>query len=122
MAEVGWEPRRATRGPKFVLTQEERATREQKYQKRYYHSEKGKLARRRIALKRYYGITTEEYNAMLAKQGGRCALCDRTGLHADHCHITGKFRGLLCRPHNVALGTLGDNEPGLLKALEYIRG
>lgn len=84
---------------------------------------------RKAALKRKYKITPEDYENMLAAQGGHCALCDRTPdqerhkyLNVDHCHETGKVRGLLCTPHNHAFGKFGDNEAGLLMALAYIRG
>jgi hypothetical protein len=83
---------------------------------------------RRTVLKRRYGITPEDYEAMLLAQCGHCALCDRTPaqeryghLNVDHCHATGKVRGLLCTPHNHALGKLGDSEAALLRALAYIR-
>ena len=84
---------------------------------------------RRHILKRKYGITPEDYDRMLAEQGGHCALCSKTEsdekhgrLNIDHCHTTGKVRGLLCTPHNRALGTLGDNEEGIARALKYIQG
>lgn len=84
---------------------------------------------RRIQLKRRYGITPEDYDRMLAAQGGRCALCERAPsqerfghLSIDHCHDTGKIRGLLCTPHNSAIAAFGDNEDGLFRALRYIKG
>ncbi len=88
---------------------------------------RGKETHRRAKLKWRYGITPEDYDAMLVAQGGHCALCDRTPsdhrrLNIDHDHETGAVRGLLCDPHNRAIGNLGDNEAGLLLALEYIRG
>ena len=80
-------------------------------------------------LKRKFGIGLKDYNDLFMKQDGCCALC---GTHAltqrfenfavDHCHKTGKVRGLLCIGCNTALGKLGDNEEGLLKALGYVRG
>jgi hypothetical protein len=67
-------------------------------------------------LKRTYGITYEEYKAMEKKQKGRCAICKnretlilhgkKARLSIDHCHITGKLRGLLCNTCNVATGYL----------------
>lgn len=79
--------------------------------------------------KRKYGITLDDYNAMLAAQGGHCALCEKTPedekrfkrLNVDHCHETGRVRGILCTRCNFAIGILGDNEAGLSAALRYIR-
>lgn len=56
---------------------------------------------------RAHGITVEQYEAMLAKQGGKCAMCHRPFRrtpHIDHCHKTGRVRGLLCAGCNVAVG------------------
>jgi hypothetical protein len=55
-----------------------------------------------------------------------CENCGRSqkgrgGLCLDHDHVTGKFRGWLCRPCNLAIGNLGDNREGLLRALGYLR-
>lgn len=85
--------------------------------------------RRRRALKQFYGISPDEFEALFVAQGGHCALCPRTaadqagrGLHVDHCHVTGRVRGLLCSSCNRGLGHLGDDEAGLLRALAYVRG
>jgi hypothetical protein len=43
------------------------------------------------------------------------------GLHFDHCHETGLFRGWLCSKCNSGLGLLGDNEEALERALRYLR-
>ena len=79
-------------------------------------------------LKRY-GLMEEEYQALLVKQGGHCALCPkipeeevRKVLSIDHDHDTKLVRGLLCMRCNSGLGSLGDNEAGLARALAYIRG
>lgn len=65
------------------------------------------------AWRRRYGITRADYDAMLAAQGGHCAVCPRTEpggrgryFHVDHDHQTGKVRGLLCHEHNTALRAL----------------
>lgn len=66
-------------------------------------------------LRTRYGITRETYNEMLENQGGGCAICARKSpgngkgdqyFDVDHCHETGKVRGLLCRQCNVLLGQL----------------
>ena len=73
-----------------------------------------------------YGITLAERDAMLAAQGGVCAVCRCTepgtiiGWHVDHCHATGKIRGILCHHCNVALGAAKD-DPARLRALaDYV--
>ncbi len=72
-----------------------------------------------------YGITIEEFDEMAAGQGGVCAICKQppTGrvLHVDHDHITGKVRGLLCGPHNRALGLFGDDINLLMEAASYLK-
>jgi hypothetical protein len=74
-----------------------------------------------------YGIGLVEYEAMLAAQGGGCAVCAATKpggrgkrFHVDHDHETGAVRGLLCHACNVAIGTLGDDTDRLLAAATYV--
>lgn len=68
--------------------------------------------------RRNYGLTPEQADAMKA-QG--CALCGKkTGLHIDHDHNTGRVRGVLCTPHNTAIGALGDSVEGLMAAAAYL--
>lgn len=60
-------------------------------------------------LKARYGIDIEQYDAMLKTQNGVCKICssvnlDGKRLHVDHCHQTGKVRGLLCNGCNRKLG------------------
>ena len=80
----------------------------------------------RSARKRKYGIAAAEYNDLLLKQNGRCAICKRLpytkkGLVVDHCHQTGVIRGILCSRCNSALGMLDDDPALLERALEYLR-
>jgi hypothetical protein len=73
-----------------------------------------------------YGISVERYDAMLAVQDGKCALCGREGnvggkrLAVDHCHDSGRVRGLLCNPCNTMLGHARDNVDLLAAAIQYI--
>lgn len=80
---------------------------------------------------RRYGVTPEWYEAKLAEQDGRCAICGRTPppgaiksasrLHVDHCHDSANVRGLLCNRCNPGLGYFG-NDPALLEAAAaYLR-
>ena len=82
-------------------------------------------------LKRVYGITLDDYERMHYEQSGLCAICGSEGflmkechsikLVVDHCHATGKVRGLLCHNCNRALGLLKDNVPNLQAAINYLR-
>jgi len=73
-----------------------------------------------------YGITIEDYDKLLALQGGKCAICASTDpngqgrFHIDHNHETGKVRGLLCHRCNTGLGLFSDNPEILVKALQYL--
>ena len=79
-------------------------------------------------VKHRYGITAAEYAALLAAQGGRCAVCHateapthwRNGLCVDHDHATGRVRGLLCNACNLAAGFVR-SERGALALAEYFR-
>lgn len=102
-------------------------------QKRDWESRNKDLVRqqkRRSHYKAAFGISLEEYAAMLEVQGGRCKLCQsdnpkskrKTGLQVDHDHKTGKIRGLLCVPCNLALGHLQDSPELMRKAAAYVEG
>jgi hypothetical protein len=94
------------------------------YRKAVPHLEKAR------ALRDSFGISLEEYHEMLAAQGGKCAICgngnDGTrhgklkALAVDHCHKTGKVRGLLCESCNQGIGKLKDDPSVLRKAADYI--
>ncbi len=105
-----------------LFSEEEARARNNESRYRYKASPAGRRMTFKSMLKRSYNVTIDEYDEAVRRQAGRCALCDSTDLHIDHCHTTGKFRGLLCRVHNVAIGALGDDEAGLTRALEYVRG
>lgn len=74
-----------------------------------------------------YGITWTEYQRLLEKQAGGCAICgvikleDNKALAIDHDHQTGKVRGLLCRKCNIGLGQLQDSKELLTRAIAYLQ-
>jgi len=78
-------------------------------------------------LKSTFGITLSEYNALLAKQNGGCAICNKTAeqnkkrLAVDHCHKSNKIRGLLCSACNQAIGLFKDQIVLMKSAIKYIR-
>jgi len=114
-----------------------------KYRRRYAEANPGVIAetRRRFLaahpgyyrahhLMRAHGITQAQYDAMLAAQGGVCAICHKSETHArggkvlplvvDHNHDTGAVRALLCYVCNFAIGLLYDDPHLLASASAYI--
>lgn len=76
-------------------------------------------------LRRRYGITQERYDEMLVAQGGRCALCpdcieEKRWFAVDHCHATGRVRGLLCNSCNVLLHSLENHRVWVDNAVVYL--
>lgn len=76
-------------------------------------------------LRRNYGMTLEEYDALLVKQNGVCAICKggtrgRGRFHVDHCHVTNVVRGLLCAKCNLLLGHADDSTRLLRSAIFYL--
>jgi hypothetical protein len=76
-------------------------------------------------IKKTYGISIAEYNAMLQDQGHKCKICptlhsDTKRLHIDHDHKTGSIRGLLCHWCNHMLGAAKDNPITLANAIAYL--
>jgi hypothetical protein len=83
-------------------------------------------ARRWSRRLRLYGIDRAGYDALHKSQGGKCPICveplpaiDRT--HIDHCHTTGRVRGLLCGPCNQAIGLLKECPDRMGRAAAYVR-
>lgn len=81
---------------------------------------------RENALKRKYGIDLADYDELLARQDGKCAICrvsqnDLTRkLAVDHDHMTMKIRGLLCLRCNTAIGKFNDDPELMNRAIDYI--
>lgn len=79
-------------------------------------------------LRRFYGITSAQYNELLKNQNYSCAICPATTpstrtkyFHVDHNHETQKIRGLLCDKCNRGLGMFNDDLVLLQKAMEYMK-
>lgn len=80
-----------------------------------------------LHLRRKFKITEADYQTLLEKQNGRCAVCPRLAseerygrLHIDHDHINNRIRGLLCQRHNMVLGLVKDNVNTLKELIEYL--
>ena len=77
-----------------------------------------------------YGVGLRDVEAMYQEQNGKCAICDEhgfkmrdvhtSGLNLDHCHTTGKVRGLLCHNCNRAIGLLQDDTERMRRAIDYV--
>jgi hypothetical protein len=94
-------------------------------QRQYRESGRKAEVMRAAHLKRKYGITIADYEAMLAAQGGGCAICgaaepDGQSLHVDHCHDSGAVRGLLCFRCNAGLGQFDHDGERLARATAYL--
>lgn len=74
-----------------------------------------------------FGITREEWQALLDAQGGVCAICGGSEpggsgtWHTDHCHATGCVRGILCHFCNLGLGNFRDDPARLEGAITYLQ-
>ena len=72
---------------------------------------------------RRYGVSKKEVEQMIKDQDGLCALCGNNmeNPRVDHCHETGKVRGILCNHCNVGLGHFFDNVKYLENAIHYLK-
>lgn len=105
-------------------------TKMRKKWKQYYKKNYEKV--KNADLKRIFNITLDDYKKILADQKNKCTICGKqpngrsdnnntmTSLHIDHCHASGKIRGLLCRNCNMLLGNAMDDSQILIKAIEYL--
>lgn len=95
-------------------------------ERRARHVEKYRAKEREKSTLYTYGITLQQKSEMLEKQGG-CAACGGNnpgsvkGWHIDHCHKTGRIRGILCHPCNAALGNARDSVERLKQLMQYLR-
>jgi hypothetical protein len=106
------------------------------YKKEYYSLPGVKLkfskTCKRVFLKRVYSLSVEEYKTLKQNQNNLCKICNKPEraidrrtkmlkeLSVDHCHKTGKVRGLLCSNCNVGLGNFKDDIGVLIKAIKYL--
>lgn len=104
---------------KEVITCDDKAHRQRVYRKLNPDKYKG------YDLKRRLGMSLEQYNSLKEKQSNLCAICKQPeqfngSLAVDHCHATGKVRGLLCTNCNRGLGHFKDSTDNLRNAVEYL--
>lgn len=104
-------------------------TNDREYSQKYYQKNKKQILEKqhKHKLEKLYGITEEDYKTLLNKQNNCCAIC-KTDFKTlprrpdvDHCHTTGRVRGLLCWTCNGGLGQFYDDVELLEKAIEYLK-
>lgn len=106
----------------YHANKESNRSKKNEWHKLYYKSNKGMTK-----YYKKYGITVEEYNRIFKEQNACCAGCKKhqsefnKKLSVDHCHITGKIRGLLCVNCNFVLGNAHDNINTLLSLIDYLK-
>jgi hypothetical protein len=109
-----------TRAAQYQKHKDKRAA----YGQAYYQLPETKARHLRMRLSRY-GLTLEEYQLLLEKQEGRCAICrtdqfGRREICIDHCHETGRVRGLLCHRCNAAIGHFQERLDLVQAAVVYL--
>jgi hypothetical protein len=98
------------------------------YSKQYYATHIAE--KRNYDLLHRFGITSDQYNRMLDKQNGVCAICGNREtrrihgkicvLSVDHSHVTGRVRGLLCNRCNKVLGIMDENTNLFQRIVSYL--
>ncbi|MFA6991928.1 MAG: endonuclease VII domain-containing protein [Candidatus Gracilibacteria bacterium] len=101
-----------------------------KREKEYYKNNSEKILFKSFECRlKKFNITIEQYTDMLKRQKGLCAICGCKGnnknlklfdLVLDHCHKSGRVRGLLCTTCNLMLGHAKDDKNKLQKAIDYL--
>ena len=94
-----------------------------------YSTPEGKARQAARSRRHAYRIEPHQFAALLAAQQNKCAICllvfvegaKRTAPHVDHCHSTGRVRGLLCAACNSGIGHLADDPDRLESAVRYLR-
>ena len=106
------------------------------YDRKYHAQRKEACQQRRLEnpdfykdteIRSKYGIDLNDYYMILGLQGGGCAICNsvdpgfkRHYFCVDHCHTTGKVRGLLCHSCNLGIGHFKDDLSLIISAQTYL--
>lgn len=121
--------REYSRCPKVKAARKEYNQRSDVKERRRAGRKPDKVKNRVYLLRGKFGMTMQQYDEMLAAQGGCCAICKdsqpggphKTHFMIDHDHGTGEVRGLLCSRCNTGLGQFRDNPKLLKAAIHYLQ-
>lgn len=127
----------------YYRTKDQRSAKLKQYQDTYYKKHKKDKCKRHRAwvqrnkeycktyqraynLRKLYGLSTSQFEAMKKVQDNKCSICfseftSDSFSYVDHNHDTGKVRGLLCSKCNLALGQFKDDQILLMNAIKYLR-
>lgn len=122
------------RNKKYAIENKEKiANRKKNHYEKYKQTHLDRA--RAYAMKSKYGLTIEDYKDMHQKQNGLCLICGKPetqksnpksekpdSLRVDHCHTTGKIRGLLCSACNFGISKFRDDPLLMLRAAAYVEG
>lgn len=101
-----------------------RANPERYAERQRKYREDGRRDYRAEHLRKTFGLTQADYDALLAAQGGGCAICrrkpEKISLHVDHDHQTGEVRSLLCFRCNGGAGQFKEDVDLLARAIDYL--
>lgn len=101
-------------------------------QSKHHHfrvGDAGTIRKRFQMIEFHYGIDMLDWFSLFFGQGCKCAICGKPfpqdgsatrSIHTDHCHDTGRVRGLLCKDCNNGLGNFKDNPDRLRDAASYL--
>lgn len=96
-----------------------------RYCAKYRASTKGRRKAKDFKLRRDYNITIEDYERMATAQGGCCAICHKpptkNPLYVDHCHKTGRIRGLLCAVCNHLIARVESDAELFGRIVQYLK-
>lgn len=119
---------------RIAVTKDHHAKEESKQKHREWYNTKYVPVERNLRYIKTYGITLDQYNEMSVQQDHKCKICKKPetaksslrkdgsyNLAVDHCHKTGKVRGLLCQKCNGGLGQFHDSIQNLYSAIEYLK-
>lgn len=109
----------------YEKTRNQNLTRKEKSKAR--SKKESNVSHRRKRALELYNLTPDDYNQMFEAQEGKCLICGthqsdlKKKLFVDHCHTTGKVRGLLCHKCNSGIGYLNDDLLLVTRAMEYLQ-
>jgi len=92
------------------------------YMREYMKRPEAKEAQRHRKRKQLYGLSPEQFEALVALQQGACGIClqEMETPFVDHDHVSGRVRGLLCAQCNTGLGMFQDDPAIILRASLYL--